>query len=78
MKKIFAFVLTALLIIFLFVFLFYRLYPIYKGIKPGYLPSKIKITSDEELKYLKLPESFTIQVFAKGVKGARVIKEDPA
>jgi hypothetical protein len=42
------------------------------------LPSKIKITSDEELKYLKLPESFTIQVFAKGVKGARVIKEDPA
>jgi glucose/arabinose dehydrogenase len=42
------------------------------------LPSKIKITSDEELKYLKLPENFAIQIFAKGVNGARVIKEDPA
>ena len=59
-------------------FLFYELYPLYKGVKPGYLPSKIKIISDEELKYLKLPENFAIQIFAKGVNGARVIKEDPA
>jgi glucose/arabinose dehydrogenase len=59
-------------------FLFYELYPLYKGVKPGYLPSKIKITSDEELKYLKLPENFVIQIFAKGVNGARVIKEDTA
>jgi glucose/arabinose dehydrogenase len=78
MKKIFLLSPILFLIIFLLAFLFYRLYPIYKGIKPGYLPSKIKITSDEELKYLKLPENFAIQIFAKGVNGARVIKEDPA
>jgi glucose/arabinose dehydrogenase len=78
MRKIFLLSPILLLIIFLFAFLFYRPYPIYQGIKPGYLPSKIKITSDEELKYLKLPENFAIQIFAKGVNGARVIKEDPA
>jgi glucose/arabinose dehydrogenase len=66
------------LFIILFFVLYFKLYPLYKGVKPGYLPSKIKITSDEELKYLKLPENFAIQIFAKGVNGARVIKEDPA
>jgi glucose/arabinose dehydrogenase len=66
------------LFIILFFVLYFKLYPLYKGVKPGYLPSKIKITSDEELKYLKLPENFVIQIFAKGVNGARVIKEDPA
>jgi hypothetical protein len=71
-------VLLFLLITISLVVLIYKIYPLYKGIKPGYLPSKIKIVSDEELKYLKLPENFTIQVFAKGVNGARVIKEDPA
>jgi hypothetical protein len=68
---------TPLLIILIFV-LYSKFYPLYKGVKPGYLPSKIKIASDEELKYLKLPENFAIQIFAKGVNGARVIKEDPA
>jgi glucose/arabinose dehydrogenase len=58
--------------------LYSKFYPLYKGVKPGYLSSKIKITSDEKLKYLKLPENFAIQIFAKGVNGARVIKEDPA
>jgi hypothetical protein len=62
----------------LFFVLYFKLYPLYKGLKPGYLPSKIKIISDEELKYLKLPENFVIQIFAKGINGARVIKEDPA
>jgi glucose/arabinose dehydrogenase len=57
---------------------FYKLYPLYRGVKPGYLPSKVKITSDEELKYLTLPENFVMQVFAKGVNGARVMKEDPS
>jgi glucose/arabinose dehydrogenase len=66
------------LFIILFFVLYFKLYPLYKGVKPGYLPSKIKIISDEELKYLKLPENFAIQIFAKGVNGARVIKEDPA
>jgi glucose/arabinose dehydrogenase len=76
MKKI-KFLLLFLFIILFFV-LYFKLYPLYKGVKPGYLPSKIKITSDDELKYLKLPENFAIQIFAKGVNGARVIKEDPA
>jgi glucose/arabinose dehydrogenase len=76
MKKI-KFLLLFLFIILFFV-LYFKLYPFYKGVKPGYLPSKIKITSDEELKYLKLPENFVIQIFAKGINGARVIKEDPA
>jgi glucose/arabinose dehydrogenase len=75
--KIIKFLLLSLFIILLFV-LYFKLYPLYQGVKPGYLPSKIKITSDEELKYLKLPENFAIQIFAKGVNGARVIKEDPA
>jgi glucose/arabinose dehydrogenase len=68
---------TPLFIILIFI-LYSKIYPLYKGVKPGYLPSKIKITYDDELKYLKLPENFAIQVFAKGVNGARVIKEDPA
>jgi len=68
---------TPLLIILIFI-LYSKIYPLYKGLKPGYLPSKIKIISDEELKYLKLPENFAIQIFAKSVNGARVIKEDPA
>jgi glucose/arabinose dehydrogenase len=76
MKKI-KFLLLFLFII-LFFALYFKLYPFYKGVKPGYLPSKIKITSDNEFKYLKLPENFAIQIFAKGVNGARVIKEDPA
>jgi len=76
MKKI-KFLLLFLFIILFFV-LYFKLYPLYKGVKPGYLPSKIKITSYNELKYLKLPENFAIQIFAKGVNGARIIKEDPA
>jgi len=76
MKKLLFLIATLLLIS--VSFLFYKLYFLYKGVKPGYLPSKIKIISDEELKYLKLPENFAIQIFAKGVNGARVIKEDPA
>jgi len=68
---------TIFLIIILFFVLYFKLYPLYKGIKPGYLSLKIKITSDEELKYLKLAENFAIQIFVKGVNGARVIKEDP-
>ena len=65
-------------IIILILFLIYKFYPIYKGIKPVYLPSKTKIISDKDLEYLKLPENFKIQIFAKSVNGARVIKEDPA
>jgi glucose/arabinose dehydrogenase len=76
MKKL-LFLLIIFVLILIFV-LYFKLYPLYKGVKPGYLPSKIKITYDDELKYLKLPENFAIQVFAKGVNGARVIKEDPA
>jgi glucose/arabinose dehydrogenase len=68
---------TPLFIILIFI-LYSKIYPLYKGVKPGYLHSKIKITYDDELKYLKLPENFAIQVFAKGVNGSRVIKEDPA
>jgi hypothetical protein len=43
MKKI-KFLLLFLFIILFFV-LYFKLYPLYKGVKPGYLPSKIKITS---------------------------------
>jgi hypothetical protein len=64
MKKI-KFLLLSLLIILLFI-LYFKLYPLYQGVKPGYLPSKIKITSDEKFKYLKFPENFAIRIFAKG------------
>jgi glucose/arabinose dehydrogenase len=78
-------------------FLIYKFYPIYKGIKPAFLPGpKIQQTSpipkspppspkkekailtDQALDFLKLPENFVIQIFAKNINGARVIKEDPA
>jgi len=76
MKKIKYFLL--ILVFILIIILIYKIYPIYRGVKPAYLSSKLKIVSDEELKYLNLPENFMIRIFAKGVNGARVIKEDPA
>jgi glucose/arabinose dehydrogenase len=54
------------------------IYPYYKAIKPAFLPAGKKIASNEDLSLLKLPENFSIQIFAKEVNGARVIKEDPA
>lgn len=79
MKKINRFVLLIFVLLFLiFIIWFYWLYPIYKGIKPAFLPSRKQIVSDSELSFLKLPENFAIQIFAKGLEGPRVIKEDPA
>ncbi len=66
------------LLLFVSFFAFYKIYPIYKGIKPAFLPAEKKIESDKELSFLKLPSNFTIHIFAKGLDGARVIKEDPA
>jgi len=77
MKRIIFLIILILFLSLTFV-LYSKFYIFFKGAKTGYLPSKIKISSNEELKYLKLPEGFVIQIFAKGVNGARVIKEDPA
>jgi len=88
MKKVFL-----LLTVIVLSFLIYKLYPIYKGIKPAFFPARQKIPisifkedtskernteSDKELDFLKLPSNFKIQIFAKNLDGARVIKEDPA
>ncbi len=67
-----------ILILIFLVFAFYKFYPIYKGIRPVFLPSQKQIVSDSELSFLKLSEGFVIQIFAKGLEGPRVIKEDPS
>ncbi len=81
MKKI-IYVSLLIFVAFALFLLFKRLYPIYKGIKTPLSPSPQKISerisSDEELSFLNLPEGFSIQIFAKGLEGPRVIREDPS
>lgn len=61
-------------------FIFYYIYPLYKGIKPALLPPPEDITeieNAEENLGLQLPDGFRISIFAKGLGKPRVMEHDP-
>jgi glucose/arabinose dehydrogenase len=67
----------------LFLFIYFKyLKPIYLGIKPAFLPSKIPIKNNKQEKTnfdlpLELPPNFSIYLFAQGLGRARDLELDP-